>query len=54
MHVYMEHEGIKVRVNCGKPPTLETMSAIKKMVSLVSKTESNAKGKTISKHSGRS
>jgi hypothetical protein len=54
MHVFMIQDGVKVRVNCERQPSIETISAIKKMVSLVSKTESNAKGKTVSKHSDRS
>jgi len=54
MHVFMEHNGVKVRVNCGQPPSLETMTAIKKMVTLVINQESNAKGKTVNQPTDRS
>lgn len=48
MHVFMEHNGVKVRVNCGQPPSIETTSAIKKLVECVIKqqTNGNHQGKT--------
>lgn len=49
MHVFGEINGVKFRVNCDGPPSLEVMNAIKKMVQLVSKpinTEHEHTGKT--------
>ena len=49
MHVFMEHNGVKVRVNCGQPPSLETQNAIKKLVECVinQQTNGNHQGETI-------
>lgn len=47
MHVFGEQNGVRFRVNCDRPPSLETMNAIKKMVHLVSKNQTNGKRKTI-------
>lgn len=54
MHVFGERNGVKFRVNCEGPPSIETMNAINKMVELVSKTQSNGKRKTIAQSKDRS
>jgi len=47
MRVFGEVNGIKFSANCEKPPSIETMNALKAMVKLVSKHSKNgiSKGK---------
>lgn len=45
MHTYGEHSGVKFRINHDGPMSMETLQAIKKMVTLVSKSTPNNNGK---------
>jgi hypothetical protein len=47
MYVYMEHNGVKVRISLVQSFSLDDHETIKKIVELAFKTQSDGKGKTV-------